>query len=456
MPALDVPPRHSTLGRVITGLMAFTVLWGLFVGVHPQPSPRVQMVMLLAMALLTVAALWLRRRDRCAYERRLAREAAARAVVEDRLVIARELHDAVSGNLGAITVRCAVAQRLETSPDGLRHALRDVESASREATDGLRHMLAVLRDEGAAAHGIPDPTGAAGPAGPVRAGSESPVVPATAVGMAGPARAAGSASPAGLAAAGPAGPVRAAGSASPAIAAGAPGGPGDRMIRPARGAPAGAGAPHGAGTGGAAVAASWRGSGIGAGDPDSALAGAVTRARRAGVEVEIDADRGAGPSPMGETVARVVGEALVNTARHAGPSRARVTVRQESSRLRVIVVDDGPAPGWTPRPGAGQGLRGLCERVEAMGGTLSAGPLRGAGSAGHGADGADDGRSAGGAGGTAGAIGDAGAVGASRAGFVVEAVLPLPVARTGGVGGVTGSRDDCFEIRPARARGGTP
>ena len=414
MPALDVPPRHSTLGRVITGLMAFTVLWGLFVGVHPQPSPRVQMVMLLAMALLTVAALWLRRRDRCAYERRLAREAAARAVVEDRLVIARELHDAVSGNLGAITVRCAVAQRLETSPDGLRHALRDVESASREATDGLRRMLAVLRDEGAAAHGIPDPTGAAGPAGPVRAGSESPVVPATAVGMAGPARAAGS--------------------ASPAIAAGAPGGPGDRMIRPARGAPAGAGAPHGAGTAGAAVAASWRGSGIGAGDPDSALAGAVTRARRAGVEVEIDADRGAGPSPMGETVARVVGEALVNTARHAGPSRARVTVRQESSRLRVIVVDDGPAPGWTPRPGTGQGLRGLRELVEAMGGTLSAGPLRGAGGAGHGGDGAAGGRGAGGADGTA------GAVGAVRAGFVVEAVLPLPATRTGGVGGATASR----------------
>ena len=387
MPALDVPPRHSTLGRVITGLMAFTVLWGLFVGVHPQPSPRVQMVMLLAMALLTVAALWLRRRDRRAYERRLAREAAARAVVEDRLVIARELHDAVSGNLSAITVRCAVAQRLETSPDGLRHALRDAESSSREATDGLRRMLAVLRDEGAAAHGIPDPTGAAGPEGP-----------------------------AGFAAAGE---------------AGVPGGPGNRMIRPARGTPAGAGASRGTGTAGAAVGASWRGTGIGAGDPDSALAEAVTRARRAGVEVEIDADRGAGPSPMGETVARVVGEALVNTARHAGPSRARVTVRQESSRLRVIVVDDGPAPGWTPRPGTGQGLRGLRELVEAMGGTLRAGPLRGAGGAGRGGDGAAGGRGAGGADGTAGAV---------RAGFVVEAVLPLPATRTGGVGGATASR----------------
>jgi len=72
---------------------------------------------------------------------------AARAVAEDRLVIARELHDAVSGNLGAITVRCAVARRLETTPDGLRTALDDVETASREATEALRRMLAVLRDE---------------------------------------------------------------------------------------------------------------------------------------------------------------------------------------------------------------------------------------------------------------------------------------------------------------------
>ena len=36
--------------------------------------------------------------------------------------------------------------------------------------------------------------------------------------------------------------------------------------------------------------------------------------------------------------------------------------------------DDGPAPGWTPRPGAGQGLRGLGERVTALGGSLTAGP----------------------------------------------------------------------------------
>ena len=99
------------------------------------------------MAGLVATALWLRRRDQRAHERRLAQESAALAVAEDRLVIARELHDAVSGSLGAITVRCAVAQRLETTPDGLRAALDDVKTASREATDALRRMLTVLRDE---------------------------------------------------------------------------------------------------------------------------------------------------------------------------------------------------------------------------------------------------------------------------------------------------------------------
>lgn len=293
MPALDALPRHSALGRAITGTAALIVGVGLLIGVYPAPSPRIQMTMILAMTGLVAAALWLRRRDRRVYEWRLAQETAARAVAEDRLVIARELHDAVSGNLGAITVRCAVARRLETTPDGLCRALDDVEAASREATDGLRRMLAVLRDE------------------------RTPPTPG-------------------------------------AVTASAP--------------PAGAG-PGLAGS----------------------LAEAIDGARRAGVRVELDADAVTGASaganaapgaaaPGGPTAAvnrvaaRVVGEALVNTARHAGPTRARVALLEEPGRLRVRVVDDGPAPGWAPRPGAGQGLRGLSERVTALGGTLTAGP----------------------------------------------------------------------------------
>lgn len=281
------------LGSVVTNCLILLVVAIMVVGVSPTPTPPVRAGVLAVVAGLVVSALWLRRRDRRSYERALAREVAARAVAEDRLVIARELHDVVSGSLGAITVRSAVAQRLETGPEGLRRALHDVEETSREATDGLRRMLSVLREESA---------GAGGDGGVVEA------------------------------------------------------------------------------------------------DLEHALARAVRRARRAGVMVEAEVEdeagdgscdirrvRGVRPSGVGEVAARVVEEALTNTVRHAGPTRARVVVRQEGSRLRVAVVDDGPVPGWEPRPGAGQGLRGLRERVEALGGTLTAG-----------------------------------------AGFSVEAVLPLP------------------------------
>ena len=70
------------------------------------------------------------------------------------------------------------------------------------------------------------------------------------------------------------------------------------------------------------------------------------------------------------TVCAVVREALANTARHAGPVAARVAVRREGGAVVVTVEDDGPAPGWQPHPGAGQGLTGLRERVATLGGVL--------------------------------------------------------------------------------------
>ena len=306
MPAPDVPPRHSPLGRAITGLTVVIFGLGTMVGFSPAPSWRAQMTVLLVMAGLVVASLWLRRRDQRAYERRLAQETAARAVAEDRLVIARELHDAVSGNLGAITVRCAVAQRLETTPNGLRTALDDVETASREATDALRRMLAVLRD-----------------------GSRLPT---------------------------PGAVVAASATAATAVTS-------------AAGVPAAkTGIPD---------------------DLTESLHEAIGRAGRSGVTVELDSDVGTRaeaaaipgsaapdllPASVVQAAARVVAEALANTARHAGPTRARVTLRREPGLLRIAVVDAGPATGWEPHPGAGQGLRGLHERLTALGGTLTAGP----------------------------------------------------------------------------------
>lgn len=74
------------------------------------------------------------------------------------------------------------------------------------------------------------------------------------------------------------------------------------------------------------------------------------------------------------TVCAVVREALHNTIRHAGPTRARVSVRREGEAVLVEVQDAARHESWQPQPGAGHGLDGLRERVAAVGGTLRAEP----------------------------------------------------------------------------------
>lgn len=78
------------------------------------------------------------------------------------------------------------------------------------------------------------------------------------------------------------------------------------------------------------------------------------------------------------TVTRVVQEALTNTLKHAGATRAAVTVRCTRRAVQVEVVDDGAGTG-TPGGGSGRGLIGLRERTDRIGGTLDAGPLPGGG-----------------------------------------------------------------------------
>lgn len=100
----------------------------------------------------------------------------------------------------------------------------------------------------------------------------------------------------------------------------------------------------------------------------------IERMRSAGLAVEYDAaDLPAVPAGVGLTAYRVVQEALTNIARHARDgSTARVWVARDSDGLRVVVADDGgPHPVGAP---PGRGLTGMQERVEAVGGTLIAGP----------------------------------------------------------------------------------
>ncbi len=90
------------------------------------------------------------RGERTAYEERLtawaAERAAQRATQEERLRIARELHDLASHGLGLITVRAAAANRAGDEAERAS-ALRDIERAGRQTTTELRRMLAVLRSD---------------------------------------------------------------------------------------------------------------------------------------------------------------------------------------------------------------------------------------------------------------------------------------------------------------------
>lgn len=102
----------------------------------------------------------------------------------------------------------------------------------------------------------------------------------------------------------------------------------------------------------------------------------VERARAGGAQVALDLCSADGlPDGVQLAAAHVVREGLENAARHAGATAVRVEVVRDGGRLRVSVVDAGPAAGSGGRaPGAGHGLELLAARVAAQGGRLEAGP----------------------------------------------------------------------------------
>lgn len=102
-------------------------------------------------AAVTVAvwALVRTRSQRRAYEQRLEAWVAERVVQEERLGIARELHDLASHGLGLMTVRASYANLTDDEDDTERRlALADIERTGREATTELRQMLSLLRGAG--------------------------------------------------------------------------------------------------------------------------------------------------------------------------------------------------------------------------------------------------------------------------------------------------------------------
>lgn len=99
----------------------------------------------------------------------------------------------------------------------------------------------------------------------------------------------------------------------------------------------------------------------------------LDQVREAGLRVSLNefGDPVEVPAPVAAAVYRVVQESLTNTVRHAGATRAVVTLRYAPDRVVVDVQDDGNS---TEEITDGHGIAGMRERVAALGGALTAGP----------------------------------------------------------------------------------
>jgi signal transduction histidine kinase len=160
--AVGVPRRLS-----IRAVLAAAAIFGaavLYAGITYGPS-RLEHG---AVSLLPLVAGWFigdsvaaRRRYLAGLAQQAERERAAEAerarqeVREERVRIARELHDVVAHTLTVMTVQAGVGRRLMAKrPEEAGAALESIEMIGRTAQDELRVVLGLLRDEEAGAEAL--------------------------------------------------------------------------------------------------------------------------------------------------------------------------------------------------------------------------------------------------------------------------------------------------------------
>jgi signal transduction histidine kinase len=87
-------------------------------------------------------------RERRLFIEQSAAQRAQQAVAEERLRIARELHDIVAHSMSLIAVKAGIGNHVARQrPEEARDALRVIEATSRSSLTEMRHLLGVLRSE---------------------------------------------------------------------------------------------------------------------------------------------------------------------------------------------------------------------------------------------------------------------------------------------------------------------
>ena len=103
-------------------------------------------LLLLSLCMIIVWTAGYTVRQRRSYAVRLQEEAASKAVAQERLRIARELHDVVAHSMSVIAVQAGYGQYvIDAQPQDARDALGAIQATSREALDEMRRMLGALR-----------------------------------------------------------------------------------------------------------------------------------------------------------------------------------------------------------------------------------------------------------------------------------------------------------------------
>jgi signal transduction histidine kinase len=145
----EAPDRRS---RMLTVAGVVMVVFGVFHIVMRHTSwigpDNLAFVALGARAVAAGDATRSRRAHYAEAERQRAQEA-RRMLTDERLRIARDLHDSVGHHLAMINVQAGVAAHvIDDRPDAVRQALTHIREAGRGALDELRDSVGLLREPG--------------------------------------------------------------------------------------------------------------------------------------------------------------------------------------------------------------------------------------------------------------------------------------------------------------------
>ncbi|MEU8664690.1 sensor histidine kinase, partial [Actinoplanes philippinensis] len=155
--AAAVADRIPAVFGLVAGLAApgVTIPWlylrtGVTSASAPESEAPLWWQVETGIAVVVIAAAWSAGRLirwRRALQAEAARRLARDAVADERLRIARELHDIVGHSLSLITVKATVANHLaEERPAETRAALQTIERTSRSALTEIRRLLEVMRE----------------------------------------------------------------------------------------------------------------------------------------------------------------------------------------------------------------------------------------------------------------------------------------------------------------------